>query len=136
MAWQVGSSGECWCGGGSWAAAAISSRASCPGAAISSRASDQLASAGELFGARVTAFGEQAVVPDAVEALWQHVHEEPADELARFESHGFVALGAFEAVVLVFERDAVRVSGDQAAVGDGDADGCSGKGRPAPALAR
>src|SRR5215471_14208921 len=68
--------------------------------------SDQLASAGELLGARVTAVGEQAVVPDAVEALGQHVHEEPANELARLQRHGSVAVRAFEAVVLVFERDA------------------------------
>src|SRR5262249_7168260 len=70
---------------------------------------DELRSAGELLGARVTAFGEQAVVPDAMEALGQHVHEEPANELARLESHGCVALGAFEAVILVLERDAIRV---------------------------
>src|SRR5215471_9557024 len=89
--------------------------------------SDQLASAGELFGARVTSFGEQAVVSDAVEALWQHVHEEPANELARLESHGFVPFGAFEAVILVLERDATRVGGDQAAVGDGDAMSVAGK---------
>src|SRR5215471_16405907 len=68
--------------------------------------SDQLASAGELLGARVTAIGEQAEVPDAVEALGQHVHEEPANELARLERHGSVAVRAFEAIVLVFERDA------------------------------
>src|SRR6516225_5516620 len=47
----------------------------------------------------------------------------PANELARLERHGSVAVRAFEAVVLVFERDAVRVGGDQAAVGDGDAMG-------------
>src|SRR5215468_1577145 len=45
--------------------------------------SDQLTSAGELLGARVTAIGEQTVVPDAVKALGQNVDEEPADELAR-----------------------------------------------------
>src|SRR5215472_11051634 len=88
--------------------------------------SDQLASAGDLFGRRVTAIGEQAVVPDAVEALGQDVHEEPPNELARLKRHGFVPVWAFDAVVLVFERDAVLVGGDQAAVGDGDAMGVAG----------
>src|SRR5215510_11220417 len=79
--------------------------------------SDQFASAGELLGAGASTIGEQAVVPDAVEALGQDVHEEPANELARLQRHGFVLVRAFEAVVLVFERDACRVGGDQAAVG-------------------
>ena len=34
---------------------------------------DELPSTGELLGARVTAIGEQAEVPDAVEALGQHL---------------------------------------------------------------
>src|SRR5215468_8860577 len=89
--------------------------------------SDQLTSAGELLGARVTAIGEQTVVPDAVKALGQNVDEEPANELARLQRHGFVPVRAFEAVVLVFERDAVRVGGDQATVGDGDAMGVAGE---------
>ena len=61
---------------------------------------DELPSAGELVGALGTAIGEQAVVPDAVEALRQHVHEEPANELARLQRHGCVAVRAFEAIVL------------------------------------
>src|SRR5215813_12465604 len=67
---------------------------------------DQIASAGELLGAGASTIREQAVVPDAVEALGQDVHEEPANELARLERHGFVPVRAFNAVVLVFERDA------------------------------
>ena len=70
---------------------------------------DELPSTGELLGARVTAIGEQAEVPDAVEALGQHVHEEPPNELAWLQGHGFVPVRAFEPVILVFERDAVRV---------------------------
>src|SRR5262245_42547458 len=89
--------------------------------------SDQLPSASELLGARVTTIDEQAVVPDAVEALWQHVHEEPPNELAWLQRHGFVPVRAFEPVILVFERDAARVGGDQAAVGDGDAMSVAGK---------
>ena len=33
-------------------------------------------------GISASAFGEQAVVADAVEAFWQHVDQESADELA------------------------------------------------------
>ena len=44
---------------------------------------DELASAGELLGASGAAIGEQAVVPDAVKALGQHVHE----MLAFFDGH-------------------------------------------------
>src|SRR5215468_10955448 len=77
---------------------------------------DELPNPGELLGARV-----------AVEALGQHVHEEPPNELAWLQGHGFVPVRAFEPVILVFERDTVRVGGDQAAVGDGDAMGVAGK---------
>src|SRR5215468_3727851 len=87
---------------------------------------DDLPRAGELFGAGASTIREQAVVSDAVEALGQDVHEEPANELARLKRHGFVPVWAFDAVVLVFERDAVLVGGDQAAVGDGDAMGVAG----------
>src|SRR5215831_13599469 len=96
--------------------------------------SDQLASAGELLGARVTAIGEQAVVPDAVEALGQHVHEEPANELARLQRHGCVAVRAFEAVVLYLNVTPRRRR--SSGCWRWRRDGCNGKGRPAPALAR
>ena len=62
---------------------------------------DELPNPGELLSARVAAIGEQAEVPDAVEALGQHVDEKPANELARLERHGFVPVRAFEAVVLL-----------------------------------
>ena len=42
---------------------------------------------------RLGAAGEQAVVPDAVEAAWQDVDEEAADELVGLERHGLVAAG-------------------------------------------
>ena len=67
--------------------------------------------------------GEQAVVADAVEALWQHVDEEAADELVGGERHALLAVAALDAVILPSEGDAVLVEGDQAAVGDGDAVG-------------
>jgi len=66
-------------------------------------------------------------VPDAVKALWQDVDEEPANELARLEGHGFVSVRAFDTVVLVFKRDTAGVGRDQAAVGDGDAMGVAGQ---------
>ena len=88
---------------------------------------DQLASAGELLGARVTAIGEQAVVPEAVEALGQHMHEEAANELAGLERHGLVPLGARDPVIFVFEGDTRRIGRDQAAVGNSDTVGVAGE---------
>ena len=41
---------------------------------------EQLTGAGDVVGARTA--GEQTVVTDAVEALWQDVDQETADELA------------------------------------------------------
>ena len=49
------------------------------------------------------AVGEQAVVADAVEAAWQHVDEEAADELVRCECHHLVPVAALDAVVFPFE---------------------------------
>ena len=89
--------------------------------------SDQLTSAGELLGTRDITVGKQTVVPNAVEPLGQDVHEEPANELAWLECHGLVSVRPLDAVVLVFERNAARVGGDQTAVGDGDAVGVAGE---------
>ncbi len=83
--------------------------------------SEQLTGACDVAGA--SAFGEQAVVADAVEAAWQHVDEEAADEFVGGERHALVAIAALDAVVLPLEGDAALVAGDQAAVGDGDAVG-------------
>ncbi len=82
---------------------------------------EQLTRSCDVVGAR--AFGEQAVVADAVEAFWRHVDQESADELVRAERHAFVSIAALDAVVLPLEGDAVLIEGDQAAVGDGDAVG-------------
>ena len=87
------------------------------------RRGDELASASELFGAGASTIDEQAIVPNAMESLGQHVHEEPADELAWLQRHGLVPVRALDTIVLVFERDAVRVGRDQAAVGEGDVAG-------------
>ena len=88
-------------------------------------ATEQLAGACDVVGAG--GLGEQAVVADAVEALGQDVDEEAADELFCCEPHHFVAIGAFEPIVLVFEADTVVVERDQPAVGDGDAVGVAGQ---------
>ena len=55
---------------------------------------------------------------DAVEALGQHMQEEPAHELARLERHGLVAARPRDPVVLERERHTGRVGFDQPAVGD------------------
>jgi len=70
-----------------------------------------------------SAFGEQAVVADAVQALWQDVDEEVADELVGGERHLLVSIAALDAVILPLEGNALLVAGDQATVGDGDAVG-------------
>src|ERR1700674_2174941 len=69
------------------------------------------------------AAGEQAVMADAMEAVWQHMDEEAADELAGRERHDLVARRPIGAIILVLEGDADVVAGDQPAVGDGDAVG-------------
>ena len=67
--------------------------------------------------------GQQAAVPDAMEAAREHLLQEAAHERLRRQCHGLVAclaLGVgFDAVVLPFEGDAALVQGEQPAVGDG-----------------
>ena len=87
--------------------------------------SEQFAGSGDVVGTSAT--GEQAVVSDAMEALRQHVDEEAADELARLQRHGHVAAGPLDPVVLVPERDAGLVGGDEPAVGDRDPVGVAGQ---------
>ena len=58
-----------------------------------------------------------------MEAAWQHVDQEAANELADIERHRRVSAGAFDPVILDLERDAPLVDCDQAAVRDGDAVG-------------
>ena len=56
-----------------------------------------------------------------MEALRQHVDEEPADELVRRKRHGFPAARTFDAIVLPAERHVTSIGGDEPAVGDGNA---------------
>jgi hypothetical protein len=50
--------------------------------------------------------GEQAVVADAVEAMWQDMEQEAPNELVRRERHDALPLRAVTAVVFVAEGDA------------------------------
>lgn len=50
---------------------------------------------------------------DAVETTGQHVQQEAAHELIGAERHGLVAGTAFGPVILVPERDALLIEGDQ-----------------------
>ena len=79
------------------------------------RRSDQLTR--PYDGRGLGAAGQQSAVPDAVEPLRQDVHEEAADKLVRLERYDLVAAGPLDPVVLVPERDAGRVGGDEPAVG-------------------
>ena len=65
--------------------------------------------------------GEQAVMPDAVEAARQDVDQEAADELVGRQRHDLLAFGAVAAIVLVAERDAGLVEADEPPVRDGNA---------------
>ena len=67
--------------------------------------------------------GEQAVVADTVEAVRQDMDEKAADELRCRQGHVLVAGLSFCSIVLPLEGDALVITGDQTAVGDGDAVG-------------
>ena len=54
------------------------------------------------------AFGEQAVVADAVESFWQHVDQESADELAGSECHDLLAVATIGAIVRQPRRPTAR----------------------------
>src|SRR5258708_37889267 len=60
--------------------------------------------------------GEQAVMADAVEATWQDMEQEAADELVRCERHDALPLRTIAAVVFVAEGDAGFVECNQALV--------------------
>ena len=66
---------------------------------------EQLADTRDVVGAGWA--GQQAVVTDAMEALWQDVHQEATDELVGIERHQPVSLLTIEAVILPLEGDAL-----------------------------
>ena len=67
--------------------------------------------------------GEKPVVTDAMQARRQYVDKKAAYELIAAQGHGFVSIRPFAAIVFPLEGDAVFVTGDEAAVADGDAVG-------------
>ena len=75
---------------------------------------EQRANAGEALAS--VAFGEEAVVPDAVKAVGQNVEEKAADELVRGKPHDAAAPAA--AIILVGERHFIFVDGDDPRIGD------------------
>ena len=68
------------------------------------------------------AFGEEAIVADAMESGGEHVDEKAADELVGSEGHHLDACWAVDTVVLPLEGNAT-VDGDEATVRDGNAVG-------------
>lgn len=62
--------------------------------------------------------GKQAVVADAVEALWQDVEQEATDELLGDQRHHLLAVSAIPAVILITEGDAGLVEAKEPAVRD------------------
>jgi hypothetical protein len=82
------------------------------------RHGEHLARPRDVGGAAAT--GQQPVVPDAVEAPGQHVHQEASDELVGRQRHGLIAARPLDPVILPPEGDAGVVGCDQAAIGDGD----------------
>ena len=84
---------------------------------------EQLANAGKVLAS--VAFGEEAVVPDAVKAVGQDVEEKTTDELVRGKAHDAAAPAA--AIILVGERHFIFVDGDEPRIGDRGAMGVAGE---------
>jgi hypothetical protein len=80
---------------------------------------EQFSTQREVLGAM--AVGEQAIVADAMEAVWKHVHQEAAHELAGSEGHDLVLAAVIGAIVLPSESDMLVGEFDEPAVADGHA---------------
>ena len=65
------------------------------------------------------AVGEQPVMPDALKAWREDVHQEAAEEFSGGERH--YALAVMMAVILPAEADGRIILADQTLIGDGDA---------------
>ena len=83
----------------------------------------QLPQSRQVFGAR--RIGEQTVMANAMESQGQDMDEEAADELMCRQGHELVAGLSLGPVVLPFKGDAIVITGDKAAIGDGDTVGVS-----------
>lgn len=96
--------------------------------------------ASQRHGLLVRRTGQQAVMPDAVEAARQDMHQEAADKLIRRQRDYLLAFGPVATVILVAERHTVLAKGEEPPVRDGDAVGVAreigqhrlrpGEGRP------
>ena len=64
--------------------------------------------------------GQQAVMPDAVEAIGQDMDQEPANELGRGQPHDLLPVARLDPVILPAEGDGMGIGADQARVRDGD----------------
>jgi hypothetical protein len=71
---------------------------------------------GELAGG----VSEQAVMTDAVEALWENVDQEAADELASGQRHQLLLVGDIVAIILVAQCQPGLAEADEVTVRDGD----------------
>jgi len=76
---------------------------------------------GQRHGLLVRRTGEQAVMPDAVEAARQDVDQEAADELVGRQRHDLLTFSAIAAIILVPECHASLVEADEPPVRDGNA---------------
>lgn len=77
---------------------------------------EQITDAVDILGAG--GIGEEAVVPETVEATRQDMDQEPADELTGGKAHDLLSVGTLAAIVLVAELHRIGVSCDHAAVRD------------------
>jgi len=59
-------------------------------------------------------------MPDAMEAAWQDMKQEAADELVGAQRHDLLPVRVVATVILVAEGDGGLVEGDEATVGDCD----------------
>lgn len=65
--------------------------------------------------------GQQAGMPDAVEAIGQDMDQDATDELGRGQPHDFLPVAGFDAVILPAKGDGMGIGADQTRVGNGDA---------------
>ena len=76
------------------------------------RCSDAQQLAGERHGVLVRRAGEQAIMPDAMEAARQDMDQEAADELVRRQRHDLLTFSPASTVILVAERHIVETGND------------------------
>jgi hypothetical protein len=71
--------------------------------------------------ARAVTVAEEAIIPDAMKSVRQHMHQEAADKLPAVEGHRLLAVAV--PVILPPKRNLAVVHRQQPVVGDGDAVG-------------